>query len=163
VLGGGGAGYGDPYRLPRNVTPTRYTLRLEPDLAAATFAGEVDIEVVVHEASDRIMLNALDLDILSVTIDDRAVGYELDEKTERLVIDATVGPGSLRLLVAFTGTLNDMLKGWYRSTVPRRVRRRAGDRRVADAADRLPACVPVLGRARLQGGASTSRSWSSRT
>src|SRR5262245_36598958 len=33
----------DSYRLPRNVLPTRYDLRLEPDLASATFQGRVTI------------------------------------------------------------------------------------------------------------------------
>ena len=32
------------YRLPRTVVPSRYDLVLEPDLAAATFAGTVAID-----------------------------------------------------------------------------------------------------------------------
>jgi puromycin-sensitive aminopeptidase len=91
-------------------------LRLEPDLAAATFTGEVDIDIVVHEAADRIVLNAIELDIRSVTIDGGEVAFELDEKTERLSVEAPVEPGDARLLITFAGTLNDMLKGWYRST-----------------------------------------------
>jgi len=112
----GGAGYGDPYRLPHTVTPTRYTLRLEPDLGSATFTGEVDIDIVVHERADRIVLNAIELDIHSVLLDGESVGFELDEKSERLSVSAAVTPGPTRLLITFAGTLNDMLKGWYRST-----------------------------------------------
>ena len=48
----------DPYRLPRTVVPSRYDLRLEPDLAAATFAGRVEIAVDVHEPVEEIVLNA---------------------------------------------------------------------------------------------------------
>ena len=53
----------DPYRLPRTVVPSRYDLRLEPDLAAATFAGRVDIAVTVHEPVEEIVLNAAELRI----------------------------------------------------------------------------------------------------
>ena len=37
------------YRLPTNVTPERYEIRLTPDLAAAAFAGEEKISVHVRE------------------------------------------------------------------------------------------------------------------
>jgi len=36
----------DPYRLPRTVVPSRYDLRLEPDLANDTFAGRRRLEVL---------------------------------------------------------------------------------------------------------------------
>ena len=51
----------DPYRLPHTITPTRYTLRLEPDLAAAAFDGRVLIDLTVHEPADEIVLNAIEL------------------------------------------------------------------------------------------------------
>src|SRR5687768_17949038 len=35
----------DPYRLPTTVTPSRYELRLEPDLEGASFTGTVAIAV----------------------------------------------------------------------------------------------------------------------
>ena len=60
-------------------------------------------------------------------------------------------PGRSASSSSFTGILNDKLRGFYRSTYTRRRRHRAGHRHHADAGDRLPAGVPVLGRARLQG------------
>ena len=51
----------DRYRLPRTVVPSRYDLRLEPDLAAATFAGRVEIAVTVQEPVEEIVLNAAEL------------------------------------------------------------------------------------------------------
>ena len=38
------------YRLPKNVTPRRYDIRLTPDLTAFTFQGEVSVAIVVNEA-----------------------------------------------------------------------------------------------------------------
>src|SRR5258708_38533985 len=55
------------YRLPKNVTPKRYDLRLTPDLTAFTFQGEVNIAVVVNETTDDVVLNALELEIDKVT------------------------------------------------------------------------------------------------
>src|SRR5512132_456594 len=46
------------YRLPTTVVPKRYDLRLEPDLAAATFAGEAVITVEVETTLTEITLNA---------------------------------------------------------------------------------------------------------
>jgi len=41
----------DPYRLPRHILPTRYDIRLEPDLTAETFDGDVTISLrVLHPA-----------------------------------------------------------------------------------------------------------------
>ncbi len=46
------------YRLPTAVRPSHYRLTLEPDLSAATFTGEVWIELDVREATASIVLNA---------------------------------------------------------------------------------------------------------
>jgi puromycin-sensitive aminopeptidase len=107
---------GNPYRLPRAVAPSRYTLALEPDLDAATFAGTVGIDVQVNEAVDQVVLNAIELEITSVTVDGSAVGFHLDDATERLVLDAALQVGTALISIDFTGTLNDKLRGFYRST-----------------------------------------------
>ena len=109
----------DPYRLPRSVAPRRYDLTLEPDLKRASFTGHVDIQVEVLEPVSEIVLNALELDISSAEVAGVGVGtVVLDESTERATIsfDATVEPGEHTLRLDFTGTINDMLRGFYRST-----------------------------------------------
>jgi puromycin-sensitive aminopeptidase len=106
----------NPYRLPRSIIPERYQLTLEPDLAAASFVGSVDIEVSVIEATAQVVLNAIELTITAVTLDGMPAEFRLDETTERLVVDAPVQVGRATLHIEFTGTLNDKLRGWYRST-----------------------------------------------
>jgi puromycin-sensitive aminopeptidase len=106
----------DPYRLPRHVVPRRYDLVLEADLAAATFRGSVTIAAEVVESASRIVLNAIELAIDEVTVDGAAAAWTLDDRTERLTIDATVAPGPSTITISFTGILNDKLRGWYRST-----------------------------------------------
>jgi puromycin-sensitive aminopeptidase len=111
----------DLYRLPRTVVPTRYDLRLEPDLTAATFTGHVAIAVTIHEAVTEVLLNAAELAIHSATLeagpDNHLATIALDEAAERcrLTFPRPLAPGPARLLLSFTGTLNDKLRGLYRS------------------------------------------------
>jgi puromycin-sensitive aminopeptidase len=112
------------YRLPRTVTPNRYDLTLEPDLAAGTFVGSQDVAVTVHEPATEIVLNAVDLQLSGgwvVASDGRRIEISkvrLDAETERahLELDATVEVGDWSLHLDFGGELNDKLVGFYRST-----------------------------------------------
>lgn len=111
------------YRLPTTVVPSRYDIRLEPDLDAATFSGEETIAITVKEPVTEILLNAAELAIQSVgvrTAEGTVVqgSAALDEATERarLLFPSPIPPGEHRLTLAFTGTLNDRLHGFYRST-----------------------------------------------
>ncbi len=106
----------NPYRLPRAVVPHRYALALEPDLGRASFSGHVIIDANVNEAAPQIVLNAIELDIVSVTVDGVEAPFELQESTERLIIDHPVAVGTVAVEIEFRGTLNDKLRGWYRST-----------------------------------------------
>ncbi|MBI4883545.1 MAG: M1 family metallopeptidase [Actinobacteria bacterium] len=106
----------NPYRLPRAVMPHRYTLALEPDLAAASFVGHVIIDATVNEAVDQIVLNAIELAISDVKVAGKTATYELDESTERLIIKTGHTRGTASIEITFAGILNDKLRGWYRST-----------------------------------------------
>ena len=113
----------NPYRLPRDVVPRRYDLTLEPDLAAATFAGTVAVEVDVVEPTSAVVLNAAELEIDEAAVelpDGRrlAARTELDEKAERatLRLDEALPTGGAVVHVRFRGILNDKLHGFYRST-----------------------------------------------
>ncbi|MDH5195572.1 MAG: M1 family metallopeptidase, partial [Nitrospira sp.] len=113
----------DPYRLPRHVIPSRYDLRLEPDLAASTFSGEVTIALTVKQTTKTILMNAVELTIESATVEwkqGRAVtaSVELEPHTQRakLTFGAPIEPGEYRLHLSFQGKLNDQLRGFYRST-----------------------------------------------
>jgi puromycin-sensitive aminopeptidase len=114
---------GDAHRLPRHILPSRYDLRLEPDLKSSAFAGREAITVAVSRSTRTIVLNAAELDVTSATIENgrgaslRAT-ITLDAKAERcrLTFPAAIPTGTWTLSLSFQGTLNDKLRGFYRST-----------------------------------------------
>jgi puromycin-sensitive aminopeptidase len=113
----------DPYRLPRHVVPTRYELRLEPDLSTASFTGAETVTLTVREATSEIVLNAAELAIRGAELtgprgERVSATWHVDDALERcrLVLDRVLEPGQWRLHLAFAGTLNDKLRGFYRST-----------------------------------------------
>lgn len=112
----------DPYRLPQHVVPTRYELRLEPELASSTFQGEETIVLTVKEVTTEIVLNAAELQITSATVMQgtgvtQHGSITLDDKTERcrIAFPSSIAPGTWSLRLIFNGTLNDKLRGFYRS------------------------------------------------
>ena len=106
----------NPYRLPHTVVPSRYRLTLEPDLVNASFSGTVSIDVTATEALESFALNADELHIASTRVGGVEATFQLEPDTERLVITASIDPGNTTIDIEFTGTLNDKLRGWYRST-----------------------------------------------
>jgi puromycin-sensitive aminopeptidase len=111
------------HRLPRTVVPSRYDIRLEPDLDTATYAGEETIQVEVRDEVDEVQLNAVELTITRVEAGGpdgtRLEGTaSLDAATDRvhLRFPRALRPGEWTLRLAFCGILNDQLHGFYRST-----------------------------------------------
>jgi puromycin-sensitive aminopeptidase len=112
----------DPYRLPRTVVPSRYDLRLEPDLTTLTFAGVETIAVSIAEPVNEIVLNAVELAVDEAVVTDgrgreQRATVSLDEAAERcrLAFAEPLATGEGRLRIVFRGTLNDKLRGFYRS------------------------------------------------
>jgi len=114
----------DPYRLPRIAVPSRYELRLEPDLEAFTFTGTCSTTLDVEHDTDVLVLNAIELE-LSDAAARRADGasvaadrIDYDATTERVTLHfpSALDAGPWVLDTSFVGQLNDKLHGFYRST-----------------------------------------------
>ncbi|NNN01830.1 MAG: M1 family metallopeptidase [Acidimicrobiaceae bacterium] len=113
----------NPYRLTRDVTPSDYRIFITPDLKEATFAGRVEIDVDVHVATSRMTLHAIDLALGAATVTSGGTAYRSNEivndetyETATFIFDQALPTGSAVVEIAFTGVLNDLLVGFYRST-----------------------------------------------
>ena len=113
----------NPYRLARTVVPSAYRIFLTPDLEKATFAGRVEVEIEITESISEMTLHALNLELGAATVSSdgtsyRSLEHRLDEtyETVTFVFDRALPSGPAVFEVAFDGTLNDQLVGFYRST-----------------------------------------------
>ncbi|WHZ23595.1 MAG: Membrane alanine aminopeptidase N [Nitrospira sp.] len=113
----------DPYRLPRHVIPSHYDLRIEPDLQSRSFTGHEVVALSVTEPTADIVLNAAELEISSALLSgegsppsEGTVQMDEDLQRCRITFSSVIPPGEWKLALTFRGTLNDKLRGFYRST-----------------------------------------------
>jgi len=98
-------------------------MEIEPNIGSASFSGTVAVDVMVHEPVRQIVLNAAELAVSDVEVrtGDGAVvpcTVTFDDDLEQVTFHppAELAPGRCTLSCRFTGTLNDKLRGFYRST-----------------------------------------------
>ncbi|KAM0212747.1 hypothetical protein ACHAQI_004704 [Fusarium lateritium] len=111
--------------LPKNVKPLHYDLTLEPNFETFKYEGTVIIDFDVVEDSTSIALNTVDLEIHDTLVEanDATISssptlyYNKDTQTTTVTFDKTIPAGQkARLTQRFTGTLNDDMAGFYRSS-----------------------------------------------
>ena len=112
----------DAVVLPETARPSKYRIKLQPDLKNFTFDGEQSVDLLILEATSTIVLNSMDLEISNTTLDangttltSKSVTIDKDAETATLDFGETIQPGDARLEMVFTGELNDKLIGFYRS------------------------------------------------
>jgi aminopeptidase N len=113
-------------RLPTTVTPEHYDLKFTVDLAHARFEGVESIRVQVAEPTLRVVLHALDIQFHEVTIGTGAAAQEAtvslnaNDQTATLTVPTPIAKGAADVHIAYTGILNDQLRGFYLSTTKTR-------------------------------------------
>ncbi len=113
-------------RLPTNVTPAHYTLKLAPDLKTATFTGVEKIDVNVAQPTKSITLNAAEIKFDSVeavsggTRQTATVTLDADKQQATFTFPDTIAAGSAVLEIHYSGILNNELRGFYLSKTARR-------------------------------------------
>jgi aminopeptidase N/puromycin-sensitive aminopeptidase len=107
-------------RLPGGVVPEHYSLTFTPDLAAATFSGEEDIQIKLQmPVNPAIVLNSAEIEIQKAIVTQGGNRQEaqisLDPAKEQatLAVTTPLGPGPASVHIQFTGILNDKMRGFY--------------------------------------------------
>ncbi|MFZ1085387.1 MAG: M1 family metallopeptidase [Terracidiphilus sp.] len=113
-------------RLPQTVRPEHYTLTLTPDLKAATFTGVETIDVTLAEPTDRITLNAIELELKSVTVtaggkqQKASISFDKDKEQATFTFAEKLTADKAALSIVYSGILNDKLRGFYLSKTEKR-------------------------------------------
>lgn len=111
------------YRLPSHVRPIRYKIMLRPNFENFTFSGEESIQLVLDKTTNIISLHAAELDIQSVEFIHQTkevwagnISYQKNAETVTFTFPKKVQKGRGELKLKFSSTLNDKMRGFYRST-----------------------------------------------
>ncbi|KAL4648404.1 puromycin-sensitive aminopeptidase [Arapaima gigas] len=110
-------------RLPTDVCPVNYALSLKPDLVDFTFEGKLEARVEVTRATNQIVMNCADIDIITASFvseeekEINATGFNYQNEDEKVTLSfpSPLPEGSSVLKIDFVGELNDKMKGFYRS------------------------------------------------
>ena len=108
-------------RLPRTATPSHYDLKFSVDLSHARFDGVETIRVDIPSPTTRIVLNAAEIEVHQATVGSgaaaqkAAVTLNAAEQTATLTVPTRIPAGPSEIHIAYTGVLNDQLRGFYLS------------------------------------------------
>jgi len=113
-------------KVPELAKPTNYKIHLKPCLKTFKFEGQETIQIEICKATDYLTLYSKMIDIHSSSLklkDGTVINIEkdkmeLDEKKELLTVcfPTKIAPQEANLDFTFTADLNDILRGFYRSS-----------------------------------------------
>ena len=114
----------DSFRLPKHVVPTDYVIKLFPNPTGKSgrFRGEETIAVTVKEATNVIALNVCEINIQKVRITRGGksivgkVSVNKENEVAVITFPKTIAAGDWKLHLSFTGSHNQGLRGFYKST-----------------------------------------------
>lgn len=112
-----------PGRLPKTVVPIHYAIDLRLDLDAASIAGSEVIDIEVKEPTDRLVLNALNMNVESAALDGeagQAAAIAFDQAAELLTLTfpKAIPAGAHKLRLTFTARINTFGRGLFSIDYP---------------------------------------------
>ena len=107
-----------PGKLPKDVLPTDYSVRIIPDIDRLTFAGTETMKLNVGRPVRELVLNALELKIEAASIDGKelpASAIKTDTKNEllTLALPSELVTGEHTLALRFGGKINQQGQGLF--------------------------------------------------
>ncbi|KAI0743398.1 peptidase family M1-domain-containing protein [Daedaleopsis nitida] len=117
------------YRLPTDVIPTHYDVKILTDLENLRFEGVVNIQLQVKKETTKIVLNSLELSLGEVVLSSSgdassgdaqdAVAREFDAVQQRAIFTfakALPAGSTAQLTISFDAPITDHMMGYYKST-----------------------------------------------
>ena len=107
-----------PGKLPKEVVPTEYSIRIVPDIDKLMFTGTETVKLSVHSSVHQLVLNALELAITRASVDGKALpqsAIKIDEKAELLTLElpSELSVGDHTLALTFSGKINQQGQGLF--------------------------------------------------
>jgi aminopeptidase N len=107
-----------PGKLPKNVVPVEYSIRIVPNIDKLTFAGSETVKVNVQAPVRQLVLNVLELEIADASIDGKSVpksAIKIVKKDELLTVDSPSGlsVGEHTISCNFSGKINQQGQGLF--------------------------------------------------
>lgn len=116
-----------PGQLPKAIVPEHYEVHLIPDLDSATFRGRETVTIRVLEVQRQIVLNALDIEVQSATLQGGALGdsplplqatVDAARQILRFDLEQALAPGEYRLRLDYSGRIAAQPQGLYYDRYP---------------------------------------------
>jgi aminopeptidase N len=121
VMSATAAHAGEQGRLPTGVTPTHYTLHVNPNATKLSFSGTETVDLIVSKATTTMTLNAADLAITNVKLDGmaaKAVTIDAAAQTATFTFAKPVTTGAHKLSLAYTGKIYQSAAGLFALDYP---------------------------------------------
>ena len=140
-----------PGKLPKDVRPTEYTIRIAPDLEKLTFTGSETVRISVEKPVTKLVLNALELEIASASVDGQAlpkksIVLHAEAQTLTLNLPNELAAGEHEVALQFSGKIYAQGQGLFFARYEELGHKRKEDHaRDAVRADRCATDVSLLG------------------
>ena len=112
-------------QLPRGVRPSHYAIEVAPDPGALRFEGRVKIDLEVLEATDRIVLQAVDMTFSDSALSDasgrsRAARVSVDAASQNVTFrfGRKLRPGTYTLSTRYAGRIGTQANGLFALDYP---------------------------------------------
>jgi aminopeptidase N len=107
-----------PGKLPKQVVPTDYSIRIVPNIDKFIFTGTETVKLNVRNPVHQLVLNVLELKIEAASLDGRelpASAIKTDEETQllTLTLPSQLATGDHALALRFTGKINQQGEGLF--------------------------------------------------
>jgi len=107
-----------PGKLPKEVVPTEYAIRIVPNLDNFTFSGSESVKLNVRSPVRQLVLNALELKIEAASVDDKelppsAINSDNENQILTLTLPSELATGDHALALRFTGKINQQGQGLF--------------------------------------------------